>query len=291
MSNSSLVNYTLLSPNHYNGRNHVIDTITIHCMAGNLTVERCGQVFQSRPASSNYGIGSDGRIAMYVEECNGSWCSSNKSNDMRAVTIEVANDGGESTGWHVSDTAMQSLISLCADICKRNGINSLKWQANKALIGQVDKQNMTVHRWFANKACPGEYLYSKHFYIADEVNKILNQPKPVIEEKGDFATMNSDEKKAYVKDLYAKYLGRIADQGGLNYWVKEITDKTNLVDFEKKFVNNDEARKYAVTCAYLNVFNRKPDKSGLQYWMNWLKTNSIHGLYEQFNALKKNGNK
>lgn len=291
MSNSSLVNYTLLSPNHYNGRNHAIDTITIHCMAGNLTVERCGQVFQSRPASSNYGIGSDGRIAMYVEECNGSWCSSNKSNDMRAVTIEVANDGGESTGWHVSDTAMQSLISLCADICKRNGINSLKWQANKALIGQVDKQNMTVHRWFANKACPGEYLYSKHFYIADEVNKILNQPKPVIEEKGDFATMNSDEKKAYVKDLYAKYLGRIADQGGLNYWVKEITDKTNLVDFEKKFANNDEARKYAVTCAYLNVFNRKPDKSGLQYWMNWLKTNSIHGLYEQFNALKKNGNK
>lgn len=210
---------------------------------------------------------------------------------MRAVTIEVANDGGESTGWHVSDTAMQSLINLCADICKRNGINSLKWQANKALIGQVDKQNMTVHRWFANKACPGEYLYSKHFYIADEVNKILNQPKPVIEEKGDFATMNSNEKETYVKDLYAKYLGRIADQGGLNYWVKEITDKTNLVDFEKKFVNNDEARKYAVTCAYLNVFNRKPDKSGLQYWMNWLKTNSIHGLYEQFNALKKNGNK
>ena len=228
---------------------------------------------------------------MYVEECNGSWCSSNKSNDMRAVTIEVANDGGESTGWHVSDTAMQSLISLCADICKRNGINSLKWQANKALIGQIDKQNMTVHRWFANKACPGEYLYSKHFYIADEVNKILNQSKPVIEEKGDFATMNSNEKKAYVKDLYAKYLGRIADQGGLNYWVKEITDKTNLVDFEKKFANNDEARKHAVTCAYLNVFNRKPDKSGLQYWMNWLKTNSIHGLYEQFNALKKNGNK
>nr|DAG45818.1 MAG TPA: N-acetylmuramoyl-L-alanine amidase [Caudoviricetes sp.] len=291
MSNSSLVNYTLLSPNHYNGRNHAIDTITIHCMAGNLTVERCGQVFQSRPASSNYGIGSDGRIAMYVEECNGSWCSSNKSNDMRAVTIEVANDGGESTGWHVSDAAMQSLINLCADICKRNGINSLKWQANKALIGQVDKQNMTVHRWFANKACPGEYLYSKHFYIADEVNKILNQPKPVIEEKGDFATMNNNEKEAYVKDLYAKYLGRIADQGGLNYWVKEITDKTNLVDFEKKFANNDEARKYTVTCAYLNVFNRKPDKSGLQYWMNWLKTNSIHGLYEQFNALKKNGNK
>lgn len=173
MSNSSLINYTLLSPNHYNGRTHSIDTITIHCMAGNLTVERCGQVFQSRQASSNYGIGSDGRIGMYVEECNGTWCSSNKANDMRAVTIEVANDGGASTGWHISDAAMQSLIKLCADICKRNGISSLKWQANKSLIGQINKQNMTVHRWFANKSCPGDYLYNKHYYIAEEVNKLL----------------------------------------------------------------------------------------------------------------------
>jgi len=176
MSNSSLVNYTKISPNSSNPRNHVIDTITVHCMAGNLSVETCGNVFEptSRQASSNYGIGSDGRIGMYVEEKNRSWCSSSTSNDNRAVTIEVANDGGEETGWHVSDKAYAALIALVTDICKRNNIKELKWKADKSLIGQVDKQNMTVHRWFANKSCPGDYLYNRHGEIAEEVNKRLN---------------------------------------------------------------------------------------------------------------------
>jgi hypothetical protein len=144
-------------------------------MAGNCTVEACGNIFASpaRQASSNYGIGSDGRIAMYVEEKDRSWCSSNAANDNRAITIEVANDGGAETGWHVSDKAMEALINLCVDICKRNGIKQLLWKADKSLIGQVDKQNMTVHRWFANKSCPGDYLYNKHGYIAEEVNKKL----------------------------------------------------------------------------------------------------------------------
>ncbi len=173
-TNSSLVTYTKLSPNKTSPRTHAIDTITIHCMAGNLSVETCGNVFanKSRQASSNYGIGSDGRIALYVNESDRSWCSSNKANDHRAVTIEVANDGG-APEWHVSDKAMTSLIELVADICKRNNIKELKWKGNKNLIGQVDKQNMTVHRWFAAKACPGQYLYNKHSYIAGEVNKKL----------------------------------------------------------------------------------------------------------------------
>ena len=180
-TNSSLVSYTKLSPNCTKPRNHVIDTITIHCMAGNLTVESCGNVFASpeRQASSNYGVGSDGRIGLYVNECDRSWCSSSKDNDNRAVTIEVANDGGQvdnldsALNWHVSDAAMKSLINLVYDICKRNGITSLKWQNNKNLIGQVDKQNMTVHRWFKAKACPGGYLMSKMSYIAESVNKKL----------------------------------------------------------------------------------------------------------------------
>ena len=186
--NSPLVCYTKISPNKTSPRNHVIDTITIHCMAGNLTVESCGNVFAptSRQASSNYGIGSDGRIGLYVEEKDRSWCSSNSANDHRAITIEVANDGG-APDWHVSDKAMASLLALCADICKRNNIKELKWQGDKNLIGQIDKQNMTVHRWFAAKACPGDYLYNKHGYIASEVNKILGgdtspvtpQPSPV----------------------------------------------------------------------------------------------------------------
>ncbi len=175
MSNSTLATYTRISPNK-TPRNHKIDTITIHCMAGNLTVERCGELFakRTRMASSNYGIGSDGRIGLYVEEKDRSWCSSNKANDMRAVTIEVANDGGAATGWHVSDAAMTSLIALVADICKRNGISKLVWSTNKNdRVNHRNGCNMTVHRDFKNKACPGDYLYGKHAYIAAEVNKRL----------------------------------------------------------------------------------------------------------------------
>jgi LysM repeat protein len=146
-------------------------------MGGNLSVESCGNLFSfaSRGASSNYGIGSDGRIGLYVDEGDRSFCTSSKSNDNRSVTIEIANDGGAETGWHVSDAAMTSLINLLVDICKRNDIKQLLWKGDKNLIGQVDKQNMTVHRWFAAKACPGDYLYNKHTYIATEVNKRLGQ--------------------------------------------------------------------------------------------------------------------
>lgn len=176
MSNSSLVSYTKLSPCKNSPRNHAIDTITIHCMAGNLSVESCGALFQNynRQTSSNYGIGSDGRIALYVNESDRSWCTSSRSNDHRAITIEVANDGGASTGWHVSDKAMASLINLLVDICQRNNIPELRWKGDKNLIGQVDKQNMTVHRWFAAKACPGDYLYGAHPQIVAEVNKRLS---------------------------------------------------------------------------------------------------------------------
>ena len=189
MSNSNLICYTKISPNKTSPRNHKIDTISIHCMAGDLSVETCGNVFapSSRQASSNYGIGSDGRIAMYVEEKDRSWCTSSASNDNRAVTIEVANDGGAETGWHVSDKAYKALLDLVTDICRRNGIKRLLWKGDKALIGQVDKQNMTVHRWFAAKACPGDYLYNLHGQIAAEVNKRLGAqeetPAPAPEPK------------------------------------------------------------------------------------------------------------
>ena len=182
-TNSSLVNYTKISPNKTVNRNHAIDTITIHCVVGQCSVETLGNIFApvKRQASSNYGIGFDGRIGMYVEEKDRSWCSSSASNDHRAVTIEVASDTREPYG--VTAKAYASLIKLVTDICKRNGIKELKWKGDKSLIGQVDKQNMTVHRWFAAKSCPGTYLYNKMGEIAAEVNKNLNppapQPKPV----------------------------------------------------------------------------------------------------------------
>ena len=176
MSYSKLVDYVKISPNRTSHRDHKIDTITIHCMAGNLSVETCANVFapKSRQASSNYGVDSDGRIGCYVEEEDRSWCSSNRANDMRAVTIEVANDGGAKTGWHVSNKAMNSLIKLVADICKRNKIKKLVWSDSKYdRINHKNGCNMTVHRDFKNKDCPGAYLMSKMPYIADEVNKLL----------------------------------------------------------------------------------------------------------------------
>lgn len=183
MSNSPLISYTQISPNKTSPRNHKIDTITIHCAVGQHSIEKLGGMFapSSKKASSNYGIGSDGRIGMYVEEKDRSWCSSNKANDNRAITIECACDPIHP--YAINEKVYKSLIRLCADICKRNGIKELKWKGDKSLIGQVDKQNMTVHRWFAKKACPGDYIYERLGKIATEVNEqlgVATEPKKVV---------------------------------------------------------------------------------------------------------------
>ena len=176
MSNSPLVQYTRISPNSNNPRNHKIDKITIHHTAGVVSVETLGNIFASpeRYASSNYGIGSDGRIAMFVEEKNRSWCSSSWDNDQRAITIEVSNS---STGgnWPVSDYVLSRLIDLCVDICKRNDIKKLNFTGDA-------NGNLTMHRYFANTSCPGDYLASKFPYIASEVNKRLEKVELKIEE-------------------------------------------------------------------------------------------------------------
>ena len=172
MSNSALVSYKKISPHKSVNRKHKIDTITIHCTAGICTVESLGSLFSgSREVSSNYGIGNDGRIGMYVEEKDRSWCSSNAANDHRAITIECSSS--DKSPYQINDKVYQSLIKLLVDVCKRNGIKALLWKGDKSLIGQVDKQNMTVHRWFANKACPGDYIYARLGQIAKEVNAQL----------------------------------------------------------------------------------------------------------------------
>lgn len=183
MSNSPLVSYTKISPNKTSPRTHTIDTITIHCVVGQCSIETLGNIFapRSKQASSNYGVGPDGRIGMYVEEKDRSWCSSNKDNDNRAITIEVASD--TTHPYAVTDAAYKGLIKLLVDICQRNNIDGLRWKADKSLIGQPDKQNMTVHRWFANKACPGDYLYNLHSQIASEVNEILGYTEPIEDDK------------------------------------------------------------------------------------------------------------
>lgn len=176
MSQSPLVVYRKLSPNCNKPRNHKIDKITIHHMAGNCSIEACGAIF-ARPArqcSSNYGIGTDGRVGQYCLEENRSWCSSSPSNDHRAITIEVANCSG-APDWRVSDKAFNSLINLCVDICKRNEIARLNYTGNA-------NGNLTEHRYFSNTLCPGPYLHSRMGRIASLVNARLNSnvstPKP-----------------------------------------------------------------------------------------------------------------
>lgn len=174
-SNSSLVNYTKISPNKNATRIHnvynptgKITKITIHHMAGNLSVETCGNGFAStsRRASSNYGIGTDGRVGLYVDEKHRAWTSDSPDNDYKAVTIEVANDGDASTNWHVSDKAYAKLIDLCVDICKRNGISNLNYTGDAS-------GNLTRHNMFQATICPGQYLQSKFDDIAKQVNKRL----------------------------------------------------------------------------------------------------------------------
>lgn len=174
MSNSPLVDYTRISPNKNSPRNHKIDTITIHCVVGQCTVETLGNIFAptSRQASSNYGVGTDGKIGMYVEEKDRSWCSSSAANDNRAVTIEVASDTKHP--YAVNDRAFAALLDLVTDICKRNGIKKLVWSTKKAdRVNHKNGCNMTVHRDYANKSCPGDYLYNRHGEIAAEVNRRL----------------------------------------------------------------------------------------------------------------------
>lgn len=173
MSNSNLVSYTRLSPNHSGRRTHAIDRITPHCVVGQCSVETLGNIFAhtSREASCNYGIGTDGRVGMYVEEKNRSWCSSSNANDQRAVTIECASDTYHP--YAMNNAVYSTLVKLCVDICKRNGKKKLLWfgDKNKSLnyAPKSDEIVLTVHRWFANKSCPGDWLYSRLEDLAKQV--------------------------------------------------------------------------------------------------------------------------
>ena len=176
-TNSSLVSYTKLSPNHSGQRTHSIDRITPHCVVGQCSVETLGNIFlpTSRQASCNYGIGVDGRVGMYVEEKNRSWCSSSSANDQRAVTIECASDTAEPYAF--KDVVYQKLITLCVDICKRNGKKKLLWLGDKdktlSYEPKSDEMVLTVHRWFANKSCPGSWMYARMGDLAAKVTAQL----------------------------------------------------------------------------------------------------------------------
>ena len=191
MSNSALVTCTRLSPNRTHPRSHAIDTVTIHCVVGQWTAQRgCDYFAQSSvQAAPNYFVGKDGSIGLCVDEGDRSWCTggalvvngiSGKANDHRAVTIEVASD--TTHPYAVTAAAYEALIRLVADIARRNGLEGLRWKADKSLVGRPEAQNMTVHRWFANKACPGDYLYASMGEIARRANEILKGREKTVEE-------------------------------------------------------------------------------------------------------------
>ena len=193
-TNSSMVAYTKLSPNHSGQRTMAIDRITPHCVVGQCTAEGLGEWFMNTgiQASSNYGIDKDGRVALYVEEKNRSWCSSSNANDQRAVTIECASDTTEP--YDFRDVVYQRLIELCVDICKRNGKNKLIWFGDKDKTLNYSPKSgemiLTVHRWFANKSCPGNWMYARMGDLAEKVTKALQGST------GSSAKSDSEDKEA-----------------------------------------------------------------------------------------------
>ena len=234
MKSLGIVTYSRISPNRTSPRNHKIDTITIHCIVGQWTAKQGCDYFATtgRECSANYVVGKDGSIGLSVEEQDRSWCSSSRSNDHRAITIEVASDTKHP--YKVTDQALAALIDLLVDICRRNGIKALLWKGDKSLIGQVNKQNMTVHRWFANKACPGDYLYNLHPQIAAQVNERLGAAAPAEPEKKPSQTPSGATFTPYLVRITASVLN-IRKGPGTTYAVTgQIKDRGVYTIVEQK---------------------------------------------------------
>lgn len=243
-TNSPLVSYTKLSPNHSGQRTHSIDRITPHCVVGQCSVETLGSIFlpTSRQASCNYGIGADGRVGMYVDEKNRSWCSSSNANDQRAITIECASDTAEPYAF--KGVVYQKLIELCTDICKRNGKTKLLWLEDKTrtlnYTPASDEMVLTVHRWFANKSCPGNWMYARMGDLASTVTAALGgdvkpanpvKPTPAGIKVGDLVTITGS----------TYYNGK-----AIPSWVKKLRWYVVEVSGDRAVINKDESGRYAI---------------------------------------------
>ena len=295
-TNSKLVNYTRISPNRSVNRNHKIDTISIHCVVGQCSVETLGSIFAStsKEASSNYGIGYDGRIGLYVEEKDRSWCTSSSSNDNRAITIEVASDTYHP--YRVKDVAYKSLIKLLVDICKRNGIKKLVWSTNKSeRMNHLNGCNMTVHRDYANKSCPGDYLYNLHGQIAKEVNAQLGSGtsstttkktlyrvrktwKDVKSQKGAFYDLSNAKKCAEQNKGYSVF-----DESGKAVYTSKATNTTNSfkvqISISDLNIRKGPGTNYAATGKFTGkgVFTIVETKQGTGSVKGWGKLKSGAG--------------
>lgn len=264
MSNSSLVAYTKISPNRSSPRKNSIDRISIHCVVGQVSIESLGAIFapSSKKASSNYGVGHDGRIGMYVEEKDRSWCTSSSANDNRAVTIEVASDTYDP--YKVTSAAYSGLLDLVTDICRRNGKTRLIWFGDKdttlAYTPQSNEMVLTVHRWFANKACPGNYLYERQGEIATEVNRRLAN-----EEEDEF--MNSQEK---FNEMFV-----IA----MNAYRQQLRDN-------ESGSWSQEARDWSTSTGLIAGSGTVADGSPNYMWEDFLTREQAAQLFYRFNQMK-----
>ena len=242
-TNSSLVSYTKLSPNHSGQRTHSIDRITPHCVVGQCSVETLGNIFlpTSRQASSNYGIGVDGRVGMYVEEKNRSWCSSSAANDQRAITIECASDNTEPYAF--KDVVYKRLIELCTDICRRNGKTKLLWLGDKAktlnYTPKSDEMVLTVHRWFANKSCPGNWMYARMGDLASKVTAALGSEVKPVEQAKPTGTIKTGDLVTITGSTY--YNGK-----AIPSWVKKLRWYVVEVSGDRAVINKDESGRYAI---------------------------------------------
>lgn len=228
-NNSSLVDYVQLSPNNSGKRILEIDRITPHCVVGQCSVESLGNLFSktSRQGSSNYGIGVDGRVGMYVEEQNRSWCSSSNANDQRAVTIECASDTQHP--YEMKPAVYNKLQLLCIDICKRHNKKKLLWFPERlealSYSPKEDEMLLTIHRWFANRECPGEWLFSRLGELAENVTKSLSG--------------YSDTKDFTVETFYKVQVGCFKQKRNAELMVKQLRE----AGFEDSYITQTNRTK------------------------------------------------
>lgn len=226
MSNSELVSYTNLINNCNKMTNKVNKKITIHHMAGDLSLPTLYDVFKSRKCSANYGIDSKGKIGLFVDECDRSWASASYENDSQAVTIEVANNTF-APNWTISDRAMTSLIDLCVDICIRNKITELNFTGNK-------NGTLTYHYMFCNTACPGPYIKSMTTYICDQVNARLKGEEIEKVKPSKIVKSNEELAQEVIKGKWGNYPERkkLLTDAGYNY--TEIQNLVNKIVYKTK---------------------------------------------------------
>lgn len=267
-TNSPLTNCTIKSPNHSGARTHKIDRITPHCVVGQLTAEGIGSCFTNPgvQASCNYGIGKDGRVCLIVDEANRSWCSSSNANDQRAITIECASDTYDPYAF--KQITYNKLVELCIDICKRNGLTKVIWfgDANKSLSYQPKNGEcvLTVHRWFANKACPGDWLYNRMGQLANEINAGLGNasstptqtpttpsvpnkiPNPPFTAKVLIDDLNIRKTPSSTDD--SNLIGKYTGKG--NFTIVEVKDGWGLL---KSYQKNRDGWIYLENAAYCSI--------------------------------------